>query len=429
MALVHALLDQPRRFWRRLVVAHVNHGLRGVDSDGDAHFVGEMAAAHGLESVVRKVDLSHRAARGESLEMGARRLRHSFLAEVARSHGIGAICLAHHADDQVELFLLRLMRGAGGEGLQGMRWNVASPADPGIRVVRPMLDVRRTELRAYLSRHRREFREDISNTDTSIPRNAVRHQLLPQFRAFAGAGLDEAILRAAEITGAEAAHVAEVASGWWQDPEAVEFGALSVAVQRVIVREQLIESGVPPSFELIERLRTQPARRHGVRGGQAAQRMGGWIKIGTTELADVHRVPGDQTEFEVCFEGRCGSADLGSGVVLQWRFRAVRAGKVPAVPGFECFDAARIGMPSRLRHWRPGDRMHPLGAPGSAKLQDVLTNRKVPAATRRKLWLATTPSGEVFWVEGQPPADPFKVVPTTKSCLLLRCHRTPSAEA
>lgn len=305
-----------------------------------------------------------------------------------------------------------------------MRWNVASPADPGVRVIRPLLDVRRDELRAYLRFHGIEFREDASNTDLRIPRNAVRHELLPQFRAFAGVGLDEAILRAAEITGAEAAYVAEVARLWRHDAASVEFGTLPVAVQRVVLREQLIDSGVPPTFELIERLRAQPGRRHGVPGAREVRRKDGGIEIGGGERSGAVAGGGDLVEVEVSFDAPSGSRQLGPGVELQWRVVSVRAGKVPTAPGFECFDLARIGVGSRLRHWRAGDRMHPLGAPGSAKLQDVLTNRKVPAATRRQLWLATTSEGEVFWVEGLPPADRFKVIGTTRACLLLRCRRS-----
>lgn len=423
IALLHLLLAQRRWCQRRVVLAHLNHGLRGEEADADALFVGTLAARHGLEVVLRKVDLGGRGFGGESIEMRARRRRHAFLAEVARSHGITTVCLAHHADDQVELFLLRLLRGAGGEGLQGMRWNAASPADSGVRVIRPLLDVRRRELRDYLALHRLEFREDASNSDLSIPRNAIRHELLPQIRAFAGASVDEAILRAAEITGAEAAHVADDANRWRDGAESVDFGKLSVAVQRVILRNQLIESGVPPTFELIERLRSRPKRRQAVRGGRSVEQKGGGIQVGRTEPLEASRSSETVASVEVRFVGNRGSIPLPDGGVLLWRLLKKPAVGLPIAPGYECFDSDRIGDRCVLRHWHPGDRMHLLGAPGRAKLQDVLTNRKVPAAVRRQLWLATTVVGEIFWGEGLPPGEAFKVTHATLTCLLLRCRR------
>src|SRR5262249_60947824 len=98
-----------------------------------------------------------------SVEMAARKLRHEFLARTAREQNFSTVALAHHADDQVELFFLRLLRGAGGEGLAGMKWRSPSPADQGISLIRPLLDFSKAELLAFTRLNKIRFRDDATN--------------------------------------------------------------------------------------------------------------------------------------------------------------------------------------------------------------------------------------------------------------------------
>ncbi|MEI6356636.1 MAG: tRNA lysidine(34) synthetase TilS, partial [Verrucomicrobiota bacterium] len=163
-----------------LVVAHANHQLRGEASDRDEAFVLGLAARLGHPAVSGRLDVRAEMARSRtSVEMSARKLRHAFLARTAAEHRASVVALAHHADDQAELFLLRLLRGAGGEGLGGMAWNSPSPADPSRTLVRPLLGLPKAELLAHLKAKRLESREDSSNEDRDILRNRIRHELLP----------------------------------------------------------------------------------------------------------------------------------------------------------------------------------------------------------------------------------------------------------
>src|SRR6185436_16398329 len=98
-----------------------------------------------------------------SIEMAARQLRHTFLARVAREHRIRKVALAHHADDQVELFFLRLLRGTGGRGLGGMQWSSLSLSDPNVQLIRPLLEVPKADLREYASQQKIAFRDDPTN--------------------------------------------------------------------------------------------------------------------------------------------------------------------------------------------------------------------------------------------------------------------------
>src|SRR5208283_4625305 len=205
-----------------------------------------------------------------SLEMGARKLRHEFLARTARKQKIKTISLAHHADDQVELFFLRLLRGTGGAGLTGMKWQSHSPADRTISLIRPLLDFSKAELLAFARENKILFRDDATNFSSDFLRNRIRNELLPLLRKNYQPGLDKAILRLMEIVGAEAEFAGVMARRWLKTgradlpvsrdaqqrvPTKINFDKLPVAIQRRVLQSQLAEAGVAPDFGLIESLR------------------------------------------------------------------------------------------------------------------------------------------------------------------------------
>lgn len=151
---------------------HVNFGLRGAESERDEAFVREFCRLHDIPLHVRRFDTREEAARtGESLEMAARRLRYAWFAELG-----GAVCVAHHLEDQAETLLLRLLRGAGLRGLTAMR---AVRADG---VWRPLLQVRKAEILAFLAELQQPYVTDSTNADTQFRRNFVRHRLMPRLR-------------------------------------------------------------------------------------------------------------------------------------------------------------------------------------------------------------------------------------------------------
>src|ERR1700691_3006868 len=150
MVLLHALDKLSLRHKWKISVAHFNHQLRGRASDADEKLVRKTAIALKLLIVAESADVKEFVRKSKlSIEMAARKLRHEFFARVARERKIQIVALAHHADDQVELFFLRLLRGAGGEGLAGMKWKSPSPADKTIALVRPLLDFVKNELAEF----------------------------------------------------------------------------------------------------------------------------------------------------------------------------------------------------------------------------------------------------------------------------------------
>jgi tRNA(Ile)-lysidine synthase len=173
--------------------AHFNHQLRGADADADEAFCRTLAAALGVPIEVGRDDVAAAAsATGRSTEDMARELRYTFLEEAADRRGANAIAIGHSLDDQAETFLLRLIRGAGTRGLGSIRPRAG-------RVIRPLLEVPRADLRQYLAAHSLPFRTDATNADVSIPRNRVRHELIPYLEREFSPGISRVLAREAAL--------------------------------------------------------------------------------------------------------------------------------------------------------------------------------------------------------------------------------------
>ncbi len=176
----------------QLVVAHLNHRLRGTESDSDERFVRELAEGRQLPCRVLQMDMAQ-AAMGENLEAFARDTRYRWFGELAVELGACWIATGHHADDQAETVLHRLIRGTG---LQGLRGIAPIRRDGVVPVIRPLLTVSKQQILAYLTDLGQPYRTDASNADPKFTRNRIRHELLPLLQTF-NADVVEALSRTA----------------------------------------------------------------------------------------------------------------------------------------------------------------------------------------------------------------------------------------
>jgi len=416
----------PAHSWK-LSVVHLNHQLRGRSSDADERFVRELGRRLKLRVISGKADVRRLAKKEKlSVEMAARKARHDFLAKAAVRLKTNKIALAHHADDQLELFFLRLLRGAGAEGLSGMKWRNPSPRNPRIELLRPLLDQPKAALRAHAAQAGIVFREDATNARLDFQRNRIRNELLPLLRAKYQPALDRTIARLCDVVRAEAEFVTEAAQQWLGDGKlfglARRFAELPLAVQRRSVQLQLIEQGVAPDFDLIAELCSHAGRPIALRLGTNGQKTGILAFRDPAGLVRLQPVVGaafkkDLTRVDL---GKKGTARMGD-VEISWRIVPWKGrGKPQTMRGRGCFDAAKVGSKITLRHWRPGDRFQPIGMSSAVKLQDLFTNQKVPRQRRRQLVLGVNRAGEVFWVEGMRISEKFKVTDWTNSCLQWR---------
>lgn len=247
--------------YRRLIVCHLDHQLRGRSSTADARFVERLAAKLKAECELDRIDVGALARRSKhSIESAGRMARYQFFARVARRRRCRTIFLGHHANDLVETFLINLFRGAGPTGLGGIRQIGQQMIDGlALEVVRPLLSVWRTEIDAYVESHRLEFRDDETNETFGALRNRVRRLIIPYIEKQFGRTVRTSIWRAAAI----AADEAEWLTGLI-DPRKTTARELVVndlreqprALQRRTIHRWLQSRDVPDlNFETIERVR------------------------------------------------------------------------------------------------------------------------------------------------------------------------------
>jgi len=198
MALLHFLKAAG---YENLLVGHVNHCLRGGESNADEALVADTAERLALPVFSTWIDVKAVAEeRKLSIETAAREVRYAWFAEVAENQDCLRVVTAHHAEDQVETVLINLFRGSGSRGISGMeRHSCREVNGIGLELFRPFLEVDRAKIDAYVDAHDVAFREDSSNAEAFALRNRVRHRLLPEVEAIFGRDVRGAVLRAADL--------------------------------------------------------------------------------------------------------------------------------------------------------------------------------------------------------------------------------------
>ena len=202
VALLHWLIECG---YKKLIVCHLNHRLRGRAGNTDAAFVKKLAAHCDLDFAVASSHVRAIAKKRKlSIETAAREERYKFFARVAKRKRCGTILVGHHADDVVETFLINLFRGSGPAGLASIR--EASTRQIGgvhLKVVRPFLGIWRSEIDRYVRQHGLKFREDSSNKDLTPLRNRIRRRVVPYLEKALGRNIRQGIWRAAMIAAEE----------------------------------------------------------------------------------------------------------------------------------------------------------------------------------------------------------------------------------
>lgn len=228
--------------FRKVVVCHLNHGLRGREAAKDAALVRKAARKLGYAFETGRVDCGARARREKkSVELAAREARRAFFAECARKHGCRQIFMAHHADDQVETVLFNFLRGTGAAGLGGMK---AEAKAGGLKMLRPLLDMKRRDILSHVKSAGIPYREDASNTELHHTRNRLRHEVIPILTKAAGESCKDAILRTAKILREENAWMESSVPETGRELSCADLREMPLALQRRTVLRWLNQQGV-----------------------------------------------------------------------------------------------------------------------------------------------------------------------------------------
>jgi tRNA(Ile)-lysidine synthase len=466
VCLLHLLLRFAATWDLDLHVAHVDHSLRPNSAD-DAAFVADLAAQWGAPFHLRQLAAGDLAATGENLEAAARHARYQFLAEVALQvtgsvSGVFTVTVAHTADDQAETLLINLLRGSGLDGLSAMRMRTeltaqgeeSSRGEPRIWLVRPFLDIYRTQILRYLEHHNLPWREDPTNQDLHYTRNWLRHEILPQLATF-NPNIQPSLNRTAALLAAEADRaeklnrlalkqlMEEADTETSQTPlsrivfDRASFLQQDVATQRGVLRAAWRLLNAPSealTFEQVENVRRLLATTQANAGPIPIAAAFAWSVVGdrfclhrAAELPLSPRHP----FLDAAWRTQRGSVALsipGTYVVDGWQLRVeeVEIQDLPEdwrthLPWQAYLDRDRAGH-LVLTAPQPAQHFAPLGMSGRHKaLGDLFTDRKIHPSLRPG-WplVVNTENGQVLWVCGIQVGHPARITEKTRRVVHLR---------
>lgn len=404
----------------QLVVAHLNHGLRGGASDGDEMFVSALAARYGLPFAVRRADIADLATSSRlSLEDAGRRARYEFLAETAKAHGATSIAVAHHLDDQAETVMIRLLRGAGGSGLSAM-----ASSSQGI-LKRPLLQVSRADIEQYLKLRELTYRTDSTNADITILRNSIRHELIPFLRKY-NPKISDRLAATAEILACDEElleQLTETAFTRLLLPEnpAIQFEIAALAQELRGLRLRLYRRALLElrgdlkhialaHLEAIDRLiaSERPNARLKLPGNCFVSR-----SYGRLSFEAVEQPAAPTWNLTIAGEGTYLLPN-GARLLVQRVARPALLDLGSRRVAYLTPDAAPF--PWLLRNFAPGDRFTPLGMTGTQKVKDFFVNEKLPLKERRNIPLLEC-NGRILWVVGLRMAEQGRLTAATGAAL------------
>ena len=274
-----------------LVICHLDHRLRGIDSEREAQLIRRLASR--LKLPIFQDQVEEWPAK-LSLETAARQARQHFFARAAKKFGATHVFLGHHADDQVETFLLNVLRGTGAIGHAAMRTETRISVEGSELIfVRPLLQVWKTQIRDYARKRRLKFSEDVSNAENKFTRNRIRNLLVPQIEQILGRPFKANLLRLCEIAADEAELLRQLTPGWWELDELPvrDLRTLPVALQRRVIHQWLTRKQINDvGFEDVEQIRSmlnhQETAKVNLSAGNSCRRQAGRLFIAPQRRAD-----------------------------------------------------------------------------------------------------------------------------------------------
>jgi tRNA(Ile)-lysidine synthase len=417
--------------------AHLNHRLRGGDADADERFCRDLAASLELPIEVEREDVRRRAAEaGASIEHAAHDARYAFFDRAAARLGATTVAVAHTKDDQAETFLLRLLRGAGPRGLGGMHPRAGL-------VVRPLIETTRSDVRDFLRARHIAFREDASNADLAIPRNRIRHELLPLLDARFSPGIVDILDREAAIAREDADYlensaraaavrlIAATARGVELDAAALVAQPPSIA-RRVIRLAQQMAAGPDRfiGFDAVEAVRrfavSKSTGQLDLPGHRVNRRGGSLVLTGSrgrerpppaADFIYQLEVPGQVAVPEAACAISADAQPVPAGCLAAELWHLVGRSDEAVI------EAGRLVAPLSVRNRRSGDIFRPLGLKGRKTLQDFFVDAKIDRVEREITPVIVDAAGQIVWVAGHALAEEFRVTDATKDVVILK--RTP----
>ncbi|MFC1915017.1 tRNA lysidine(34) synthetase TilS [Chloroflexota bacterium] len=435
ICLLHILVEMQKELGIGLHIAHLNHQLRGAESEADAQYVAGLAQQLHLPATIEARDVKgYQARQRVSPEEAAREVRYGFLAQAAGAIGADRVAAGHTADDHIETILMHLIRGTGIRGLRGLqpvsRW--PSP-DNNLTIVRPLLAVNREETVNYCQHHQLKPRTDTSNRSLSPLRNRIRQQLLPLLRSY-NPRVAEALIRTARIAGDDIDLLDGESNRLWHEIAQKQGNTI------ILDKEKFLES--PParqrhllrmSIEKLSGNLKDIEAHHTAEIIAALNKPAGKmlnLPSGLVFSIDYHRyVLGPDPAALAPLPVLPGEIELklpGTTQIPGWRIEAAIIGreamKNDADDSSAHLDLDKTGDKLTVRRRKTGDRFQPLGMSQPKKLGEFMIDSKIPGAWRERIPIVCSPQ-HIVWVAGLRIDDRVKVTEDTNQVLCLEIKR------
>ena len=405
-----------------LIVAHLNHGIRGDEAKRDANYVKETAKSLGLTYVYGEVDtLSYKDEQGLSLEDAARTLRYKFFDQVLSKHYATKLATAHTMDDQAETVLMRLIRGSGSRGLSGI---------PPIsnNIIRPLIETSRSEIEEYLRSKGIKWVEDSTNESDEYLRNKIRHELVVELEKY-NPQIKEALSRTSDILRSEEEFISSVAlknfevvfrqngselignlENYTNIDKPIRYTLLRLAVEKINNSlKNLSSTHIVSADDFL--LSDATSGEIELSGDNLLVK--GYDTFLLTKKSDYER----EFSYLIQSEGKWGFPELEVEVAI------VRSDTLDENDEkVAYFDPKTVEFPIEVRNFKPGDRFCPLGMRDSKKLQDYFTDIKLPKFLRSRVPVFLS-QGEIMWLGGVRIDNRFKVVDRNTELLRMKLIR------
>jgi tRNA(Ile)-lysidine synthase len=422
VALLYGLLALQPEFDLKLYVAHLNHKLRGAESDEDEKFVKELARHLKLKFFSKRIDVKKEAKKRKlSIEETAREIRYDYLEKLADQIKADKIATGHQADDQAETFLMRLLRGAGGTGLSGI------PVKRG-KIIRPLIQIKREEIEEFLKAYKITHRLDSSNELPDYFRNKIRLSLLPEIKRKFNPKIVNVLNRTAEILSCQQEYIEKTCEQIIQDAgisrknkiilDLKGFASYDICLQREMIRlcvKWLKGDLNQITYESVERVLDLLQKKKSGRKVRLAYKI--WMEVSEKKLVCYKEKETKEFDYPLTLPGEAKHRDWGIKIKAE-----IVKGKLTSQTintqdrNIAYLDWGKLQKPFRIRTRWKADRFRPLGMKGTKSLADFFIDAKVPHHLRDEVSILTS-KGKIVWVVGYRISDEFKVTDETKKVL------------
>lgn len=436
VALLHILRALAPKFELRMAVAHLNHCLRPNESERDQAFVTALAEQLKMPIFAEKRDVRHYQEKHRlSLEEAARQVRYQFYQHTAAKHQYDKIALGHHADDNAEQVLMAMLRGSGPLGLAGV-----PPTRPD-KIIRPLINLRHTDILDYLVAQDLKFVVDSSNRDSQFLRNRIRTRLIPNLQTEYNPKCVDSLNRLATICSAEEEWIENMIQSIleevmvFEDQDRLELSIAQlqhtpIAVQRRLIRKAILHvKGNLRRIAFVHIEAVLSLARQGLRGGTCDLPNGirvwrdpdrmviSMARQRTREPAGGHLTPiVSDYRYQLVMDGEILIKEAGGMI----RFREMPFNQVSdwrqSDPRVAYLDRDKLSFPLVIRNFRPGDRFSPLGTRGHQKLKKFFIDHKISRTERMKCPIVVS-RAKIIWVAGHRMDNAVKIDSQTRRVL------------